>query len=327
MSIIGTPIIIGGGKDKGVKPYLTFSSPSEFTLATGTATKTWDGKLYYSTDTATWTEWDGTTTLSSANGKLYLLGTNNTIISGLSGSSSLPSSSLFAIQGTNVSCEGNIESLLNAVSVIVGEHPTMGDYAFGYLFYNQSALISCPDLPSPVLSTGCYEGMCRGTSIRTLPELPAQTLAERCYIEMARQCEYLTHAPDIPALTLPRFACTNMYFGCISLLDSPSIKATTVADSACLRMFSECTSIKSISSLYAANIPSFSFSTMYNNCPLIKISESQSEEYPNPYRIPISGQGVGSSLSAQNMFTGTGGTFTGTPTVNTTYYTANEIIA
>ena len=47
------------------KPYLTFSSPSSFTLSVKGATKGWNGTLEYSTDTSTWSAWDGTTTLSS----------------------------------------------------------------------------------------------------------------------------------------------------------------------------------------------------------------------------------------------------------------------
>ena len=58
--------------------YLTFSSPSSFTLSSNY--KSWDGTLEYSTDTKHWQEWDGETTLSSAGNVLYLRGSNNTEI-------------------------------------------------------------------------------------------------------------------------------------------------------------------------------------------------------------------------------------------------------
>ena len=68
------------------KPYLTFSSPSSFTLAVKDTTKHWDGTLEYSTDASTWSTWDGTTILSSATSGskdvLYLRGTGNTVITG-----------------------------------------------------------------------------------------------------------------------------------------------------------------------------------------------------------------------------------------------------
>ena len=69
-------------------PYLTFRSPSSFTLKVNDATKHWDGTLEYSTDASTWSTWDGTTTLSSATSDnkdiLYLRGTGNTVITGAS---------------------------------------------------------------------------------------------------------------------------------------------------------------------------------------------------------------------------------------------------
>ena len=46
-------------------PYLTFSSPSSFTLKVNDATKHWDGTLEYFSSDKTWTAWDGITTLSS----------------------------------------------------------------------------------------------------------------------------------------------------------------------------------------------------------------------------------------------------------------------
>lgn len=71
-----------------VKPYLTFKSPSSFTLNVQDTTKHWDGTLEYSTDTSTWSTWNGTTTLSSStsgrNNVLYLRGTGNTKITGSS---------------------------------------------------------------------------------------------------------------------------------------------------------------------------------------------------------------------------------------------------
>ena len=68
------------------KPYLTFRSPSSFTLKVNDTTKHWDGTLEYSTDASTWSTWNGTTTLSSStsgrNNVLYLRGTGNTKITG-----------------------------------------------------------------------------------------------------------------------------------------------------------------------------------------------------------------------------------------------------
>jgi len=107
--------------------YLTFSSTSSFTLATANSAKNWNGTLEYSTDKSTWTVWDGTTTLSSSGNKLYLRGIGNTRIT------------LFAycnwiLTGSNISCTGNIENLLDYQTVARGEHPIMDNSCYNSLF-------------------------------------------------------------------------------------------------------------------------------------------------------------------------------------------------
>jgi hypothetical protein len=59
---------------------------------------------------------------------------------------------------------------------------------------------------------------------------------------------------------------------------------------------------------------------MFNGCTGIKLSTTQTAEYSVPYSIPKAGTGTEGNSSLTDMFTGTGGTFTGTPTINTTYY-------
>ena len=62
---------------------------------------------------------------------------------------------------------------------------------------------------------------------------------------------------------------------------------------------------------------------MFDGCEKIKISEEETSEYSIPFRIPSSGTGTSSDQTAlQDMFANTGGTFTGTPLINTTYYLA-----
>lgn len=104
--------------------YLTFSSPSEFTIGVVDSQKYWDGTLEYSTDASTWSEWDGTSAISSSSdGKLYMRGTGNTIITGIDAGTSRGK---WILQGNNISCEGNMENLLDYAKVVAGEHPTMG---------------------------------------------------------------------------------------------------------------------------------------------------------------------------------------------------------
>ena len=103
------------------RPYLTFRSPSNFTLKVNDTTKHWDGTLEYSTDTSTWSTWNGATTLSSATSEsdnvLYLRGTGNTKITGDS------ENYKWVLTGSDISCIGNIENLLDYVTVQSGSHP------------------------------------------------------------------------------------------------------------------------------------------------------------------------------------------------------------
>ena len=199
------------------KSYLTFSSQNIFSLETSGNTKTWNGTLEYFSSDNTWAVWEGTGALSAVtNGAeyvLYLRGIGNTVITG----NQYP----FKFLGSDIACIGNIETLLDYVTVEAGEHPSMATHCYEYMFSGCSSLIQAP-------------------------ELPATTLAFRCYKDM----------------------------------------------------FSSCTSLK--------------------------LSETKTEEYIQEYRIPSSGDGTTSLDSLDRMFYSTGGTFTGTPNINTTYYLSSD---
>ena len=279
-----------------VVPYLTFSSPNSFTLAVGDATKHWDGIVEYSTDTSVWATWDGTTTLSSvASGSdnvLYLRGTGNTVITGNT------NQYRWKLTGSDIFCIGNTENLLDYATVESGAHPTMADYCYSYMFYGCTALTQAPALPATTLTDYCYRGMFEDcTSLIQVPALPATTLASNCYSEMFYGCTALTQAPALPATTLASNSYADMFEDCTSLIQVPALPATTLADNCYDRMFFGCTSLK--------------------------LSSTQTGEYMQEYRIPSSGAGVTASNALVYMFGSTGGTFTDTPEINTTYYLSN----
>ena len=263
-----------------VKPYVTFSSPSTFTIRVNAQRKYWDGTLQYSTDKTTWSTWNGSSTLSSASDgtkyNIYIRGIGNTRLnvklSGVDGQHY----GCWVMTGSNISIIGNIENLLDYTTVALGNHPPMADYCFNYLFYNQTAItdISNLELPATTLSQYCYYTMFRNCSITTTPKLPATTLAAYCYY--------------------------YMFYSCTSLVTIPSLPATTLT--------------------------AYCYATMFRGCTSIKLSTTQTGEYQTPYRIPTSGTGTTASNAMSNMFYQTGGTFTGTPTINTTYYTSNTVI-
>lgn len=219
---------------------LTFSSDSEFTINMYNNLKSWTGVVEWANSGNNWTEWDGYA-VSSKDGILRFRGIEN--------KSFTFGGRRWILTGSNISCKGNIETLLDYKTVLLGRHPEMYVSCFVYMFRDCTALVRAPSLPAVSLVDGCYFGMFRGcTSLETIPKLPATELKDECYMQM----------------------------------------------------FSGCTNIK--------------------------LSSTQNEIYKNAFRVPSAGDGTVASNSLTDMFANTGGEFKGTPTINTTYYTSNEII-
>ncbi len=133
---------------------------------------------------------------------------------------------------------GNIMSLIDGFysngEVKVGDYSTTltEDYAFAYLFYNNSGLKSHPTknlvLPATTLTKGCYKNMfSQIVGFTRAPELPATTLAEECYYEMFYECTGLTTAPELPATTLADGCYYNMFNGTSLLPDCSHIDFTS----------------------------------------------------------------------------------------------------
>lgn len=279
-------------KPKG-ESYLTFSSPNEFTLAVKNGGG-WDGTLEYFASNETWATWDGADTLSAVyNGGeyvLYLRGIGNSVITG--GSS-------WDLVGIDIKCIGNIENLLDYATVESGNHPIMGNDCYREMFYNCTSLTQAPNLSATTLAAGCYWSMFAGcTSLIQAPALPATILEDYCYSNMFQDCQALTRPPALPATTLADNCYSLMFSYCDSLIQVPNLPATTLAY--------QC------------------YSNMFKDCISLKLSSTKTDEYIQEYRIPSSGNGVTAMAALDKMFDGTGGTFTGTPEINTTYYLSSD---
>ena len=323
-------------------PYLTFTSPNAFSIAT--TSKTWDGTLEYSLDKSTWSAWDGSTLSANAGGAVYLRGTGNTIITGNS------SNYKWVLTGSDISCIGNIENLLDYATVQSGSHPTMADYCYYGMFQDCTSLTQVPVLPATTLANECYDGMFLNcTSLTQAPALPATTLASYCYQQMFRGCTGLTQAPALPATaletccyasmfnsctslvsapvlpatTLAGFCYSYMFKGCTSMTSAPKLPATALANYCYNSMFQGCTSLTQAPALPATKLAKNCYSNMFRDCKKIKVSSTRTGEYTVAYRIPKSGTGTTATNALNGMFTSTGGTFTGTPSINTTYYLSN----
>ena len=91
-------------------------------------------------------------------------------------------------------------------------------------------------------------------------------------------------------------------------------------------MFYGCTSLTTIPALPATTLTESCYDSMFYGCSSIKLSSTKTGNYQTAYRIPRSGTGTTADYALSKMFTNTGGTFTGAPSINTTYYTSNTVV-
>ena len=226
----------------------------------------------------------------------------------------------------------------------------LATYCYDSMFYGCTSLTQAPALPATTLASNCYYGMFRDctsltqapalsattlasncyyymfygcTSLTQAPALPATTLASNCYQYMFRDCTSLTQAPALPATTLANNCYQYMFQGCIRLTQAPALSATTLATYCYQYMFYGCTGLTQIPALPATTLADYCYSYMFYGCTSIKLSVTRTGEYTQEYRIPSSGTGTTVIGDFAHMFASTGGTFTGTPEINTTYYLSN----
>ena len=129
---------------------------------------------------------------------------------------------------------------------------------------------------------------------RTVANGRHPTMADHCFKDWLPYCDSLVTPPAMPATTLAHQCYEYMYQGCTSLTTLPELPATEV----------------------------MGYADMFSYCTAIKLSETQDSVYRYPFRIPASGTATSvTQWDLYDMFFGTGGTFTGTPDINTTYYT------
>ena len=257
---------------------------SDFTLKA--TNKEWDGTVEYSTDHNTWTVWNGSE-ISSSNKKLYLRGSGNTTFCTSLGAK--------FVLSARAGCSGNLNTLLE---------------------YSN---------PPTTLSAICYYNMFSDcTNLTTAPALPATTLGERCYYEMFSFCTSLKTAPALPATTLANNCYGSMFSYCSSLTTAPALPATTLANNCYSSMFSGCRSLTTVPALPSTTLALRCYQSLFMGCAAFKVSSTKTGTYQYAWRIPTSGT-VSSTPSNWNssMLSGTGGTFTSNPSINTTYYVEN----
>lgn len=164
------------------------------------------------------------------------------------------------------------------------------------------------------------------TSLTSAPTLPSTTLKDYCYAYMFSWCTGLTTPPALPATTLNSYCYVGMFYTCSWLTTVPELPATTLASNCYEYMFYDCDALEALPRLPATTIPWSAYARMFQSSYKIKLSTTQTWDYQTAYRIPTTWTWSTSSNALYYMFQGTGGTYTGTPSVNTTYYTSNTLV-
>lgn len=211
-------------------------------------------------------------------------------------------------------------SLTTAPSVLQAE--TAATSCCGSMFYDCANLLNAPALPATTLGNNCYSSMFRGcTSLQYPPALPSLTMKTYCYNRMFSGCTSLVVAPELPATTLADYCYSGMFYSCKLIRVAPALPATTLSTGCYMQMFENCDSLVEIPQLAALDLPSECYGEMFEFCEQVRLSDTKTDVYTVPYRIPSEGTGtVASGNPLHEMFYNTGGPFTGTPTINTTYY-------
>ena len=134
-----------------------------------------------------------------------------------------------------------------------------------------------------------------------------------------------TLGSDDDVLTIGDYCFSYMFFSGTSLIgvDDDCLPATALAINCYDGMFRGCTNLTTAPALPATTLADYCYSAMFYNCTKIKLSATKTGTYVNTYRVPKVGTGTTATSALDRMFNLTGGTFTGTPTINTTYYTEN----
>lgn len=339
----------GGGSTPPATPTdaLLFYSEKPFNIYISHPFITSGGILYYSTDSENYTEWNISdhiyADLYDDYYVLYIRGSSITAFA-----IDYNQYTTINVNGTAVKCVGNVNTLLDYQNPPM----TLSSYAFVGLFTSNGTVDFDVELPATIIGQYCYHRMFVGcTSLFKAPALPATIMANRCYAEMFKGCTALMIPPVLPATVLDVFCYYGMFYGCQSLTSAPELPATTLTQGCYGQMFYEtgiiespalpattlavrcyeslygsCFNIISLPELPATMLAEGCYRYMFSGCPKIKISSSQTGDYQSEYRIPSNESGTDATSALTNMFTSTGGTFVGTPTINTTYYTSNTVI-
>ena len=189
------------------------------------------------------------------------------------------------------------------------------------LSYNSAYIKEGPNIDNLKMTEKICQSMYyHCTRLTKIHPIPFKSLAQYALSGMFSGCSSLENVPQLPAISFDSSSYSGMFYDCTALKNIPKIYTVGATSYGYQNMFRGCTNLEDIYIPNTAYPSSNSCQEMYSGCSKIKISTEESEEYHNSFVLPSGG-----SSCYSNMFSSTGGTFTGTPVAGTTYYTPNTI--
>ena len=280
---------LSGKAELDARPYLTFTAEGAQTFKMKEYYGYTISGLQYSVNEGEWKNVvaDEGVSFGGTNSTLRLRGTN---INGTASAPSKYSTITFTDPYVNVSCTGDIRTLLdyriyktvdtknarfcnlfNNCTALTSAPDlpttTLASSCYGAMFFGCANLVNAPALPAETLADECYSAMFFGCkNLVNAPALPAEALAKGCYNAMFQTCTSLTSAPKLPAKTLAYGCYMTMFYGCTSLTSAPELPATTLKESCYYGMFRSCTDLKTAPTLSATTLENACYGTMFKDC-------------------------------------------------------------
>lgn len=246
-------------------PYVTFDSASTFALSVYNATKNWDGKLEYSTDTENWSVWDGISAINAAlydaKYSIFLRGTGNTVLTGND------VEKRWVLTGSGIAIHGDVGWLLNYKNAKDLIPSSMGAYCCAYMFKGCTAIVDPLNLVYGIPAPYCYQNMYYGctnlisSALMSNSDIPF----EACYL-MYVGCSSLVNVNPLPAMKVAAEGYNAMFINCSSIVNPPLLPATELGLHCYGQMFSGCSSLISSPYLPARTVPGDGYDLMFSNC-------------------------------------------------------------
>jgi len=135
-----------------------------------------------------------------------------------------------------------------------------------------------------------------------------------CFDTFLKDCTTLVRPPQISMASVTTGCLRQAFYGCTELLTAPDLPATSLGKFCYEEMFRGCKKMTTAPYLPASSMLEKCYNLMFYNCQALKVATSGTSD-----KQILLCRSTSNSCVAQ-MFAYTGGTFTGTPSVGTTYY-------